>query len=186
MKRPDPASERPCCGLDRRQVLAAGLAAALVPAVGRAATADSSVGPAPGDRFVYLSGPRTGETVRPQDLAPGGPPATAWPMTPAAAGPKSGSRLNQILLVKLAGGEIVAYSAICTHAGCVVTGWQPQEHLFQCPCHGSEYDPAAGGKAVFGPAPRALPELPVKVADGTLTVVGGFSAHLGGEESRTD
>jgi rieske iron-sulfur protein len=175
-----------CCGLDRRRLLTSGLAAALVPAGGLAEARAATPGPAIGDVLVYISGPRPGQVARPEDLPAGGPPVMAWPMTPHAAGPKNGSRLNQILLIKLASGEVAAYSAICTHAGCVVAGWIPQQHLFECPCHNSEYDPERHCKVVFGPAPRPLPSLPVKIADGQIRVAGPFSDRLGGDSNRMD
>ena len=56
-------------------------------------------------------------------------------------------------------GEIVAFSAICTHMGCTVNPAGKQLH---CPCHGSTYD-AATGKVLHGPAPRPLPKIPVTV-----------------------
>ena len=56
-------------------------------------------------------------------------------------------------------GEIVAFSAICTHMGCTVA---PAGKKLHCPCHGSVYD-AATGKVLHGPAPRPLPKIPVTV-----------------------
>jgi Rieske Fe-S protein len=74
---------------------------------------------------------------------------------------------------------VMAFSAVCTHAGCSVTGWMAKEQLLLCPCHGSEYDPKQAGKCVFGPAPRALAALPLKNADGVLTATGGFIGKVG-------
>jgi rieske iron-sulfur protein len=88
--------------------------------------------------------------------------------------------------VKFAAGDIVAFSAICTHAGCLVSGWRPQEtHLF-CPCHGSVYDPASGARVVAGPAPRPLPALPLRIEGGVLMVAAPFTARIGGYTGRTD
>jgi thiosulfate dehydrogenase [quinone] large subunit len=44
-------------------------------------------------------------------------------------------------VVRLANGSVVAYSRVCTHAGCLV-GYDSGSRLFVCPCHGAEFDPA--------------------------------------------
>lgn len=56
-------------------------------------------------------------------------------------------------------GDVVAFSAICTHMGCTVA---PAGNQFHCPCHGSVYD-AFTGKVLSGPAPAPLPSIAVKV-----------------------
>ena len=82
---------------------------------------------------------------------------------------------------------IVAYSKICTHAGCAVALYRaptfdPVEPgpALVCPCHYSTFDPAAGGRVTFGPAGRALPQLPLAVdAGGFLRAGGNFSGPVG-------
>ena len=69
------------------------------------------------------------------------------------------------VLVHLDGGEFVAYSAVCTHAGCTVAYKNSQ---LACPCHGSVFDPANGAEVVSGPAQSPLPEIPVEVQDGQV------------------
>ena len=67
-------------------------------------------------------------------------------------------------------GGIVAYSKICTHAGCAISLYrkptfapaEPRPALV-CPCHYSTFDPARGGAVLYGPAGRALPQLPLEV-----------------------
>jgi cytochrome b6-f complex iron-sulfur subunit len=61
-------------------------------------------------------------------------------------------------------GDIVAFSAICTHKGCTV---KPAGKQFKCPCHGSVYD-AATGKNTGGPAPSPLPSVTVHVQKGKV------------------
>ena len=82
---------------------------------------------------------------------------------------------------------IVAYSKICTHAGCAIALYrkptfaptQPKPALV-CPCHYSTFDPAAGGEVLFGPAGRALPQLPLLIdGDGNLRAAGNFSGPVG-------
>jgi ubiquinol-cytochrome c reductase iron-sulfur subunit len=82
---------------------------------------------------------------------------------------------------------IVAFSKICTHAGCAITLYrkptfaptQPRPALV-CPCHYSTFDPAEGGKVIFGPAGRDLPQLPLTVdGKGNLRAAGTFNEPIG-------
>jgi ubiquinol-cytochrome c reductase iron-sulfur subunit len=75
---------------------------------------------------------------------------------------------------------IVAYSKICTHAGCAIALYrnplyEPTEpkRALVCPCHYSTFDPATGGTVLFGPAGRPLPQLPLEIAPGRRLVAGG-------------
>lgn len=82
---------------------------------------------------------------------------------------------------------ILAFSKICTHAGCAVSMFRYP--LFParlsgpalvCPCHYSTFDPAAGGTVVFGPAGRPLPQLPLAIDDqGELRAAGAMSGPVG-------
>jgi ubiquinol-cytochrome c reductase iron-sulfur subunit len=82
---------------------------------------------------------------------------------------------------------IVAYSKICTHAGCAVALYRkplfPQAEpkpALVCPCHYSTFDPADGGTVLFGPAGRNLPQLPLQVdSQGGLRAAGNFSGPVG-------
>ncbi|MGH2674266.1 MAG: ubiquinol-cytochrome c reductase iron-sulfur subunit [Actinomycetota bacterium] len=74
----------------------------------------------------------------------------------------------------------VAYSKVCTHAGCPVGLYRAQTHLLLCPCHQSTFDVLRGAEPVFGPAARALPQLPIEVdAEGFLRATGGFPEPIG-------
>jgi ubiquinol-cytochrome c reductase iron-sulfur subunit len=82
---------------------------------------------------------------------------------------------------------ILAYSKICTHAGCAVALYRkptfppidPRPALV-CPCHYSTFDPARGGKVIFGPAGRGLPQLPLEIdSAGNLRAAGNFSGPIG-------
>ena len=82
---------------------------------------------------------------------------------------------------------IVAFSKVCTHAGCAVSLFrvptfapvQPKPALV-CPCHYSTFDPARGGKVTFGPAGRKLPMLPLQIApNGELRAAGNFDSPVG-------
>ncbi|MGY2067377.1 cytochrome bc1 complex Rieske iron-sulfur subunit [Blastococcus sp. SYSU DS0619] len=62
-------------------------------------------------------------------------------------------------------GDYVAYSKICTHAGCPVSLYEQETGRILCPCHQSQFAVTQGAKPVFGPATRSLPQLPITVDD---------------------
>jgi ubiquinol-cytochrome c reductase iron-sulfur subunit len=82
---------------------------------------------------------------------------------------------------------IVAYSKICPHAGCAVSLYRYPTYAptsltpaFTCPCHYSTFAPGEGGKLIFGPAGRALPQLPLMAdAQGRLRCAGPFDEDIG-------
>jgi ubiquinol-cytochrome c reductase iron-sulfur subunit len=74
----------------------------------------------------------------------------------------------------------VAYSKVCTHAGCPVGLYRAQTHLLLCPCHQSTFDVLSGARPVFGPAARALPQLPLEIdPEGFLRAAGDFPEAVG-------
>ncbi len=62
-------------------------------------------------------------------------------------------------------GELVAFSAVCTHFGCTVA-YEAADEVFVCPCHGGEYD--IDGNVIDGPPPKPLPKLKVHVEGGKI------------------
>jgi ubiquinol-cytochrome c reductase iron-sulfur subunit len=62
-------------------------------------------------------------------------------------------------------GDYVAFSKICTHAGCPVSLYEQETSRILCPCHQSQFEVTQGAKPVFGPATRPLPQLPITVDD---------------------
>ena len=75
---------------------------------------------------------------------------------------------------------LVAYSKICTHAGCPVGLYQPETHELLCPCHQSAFDVLRAARPVVGPAGAPLPQLPLELdADGYLVATGDFSEPVG-------
>ncbi|TYO67037.1 Rieske (2Fe-2S) protein [Bradyrhizobium hipponense] len=154
--------------------------------------------PQKGDLLVFSEGDQEGKVITSSDLPAGGPPVHAWPKDPKTSVVRSASRLNEILIIRLDPAEldeqtraravdgIIAYSAICSHAGCPVTAWVKSDvgdkEVFKCMCHNSEYDPRAGAQVVFGPAPRRLAALPLTLTEGSLSVAGNFVGKVGGAQ----
>lgn len=74
----------------------------------------------------------------------------------------------------------LAYSRICTHAGCPVGMYETTAHLLMCPCHQSTFAVLNGAQPTGGPAARALPQLPLYVdEEGFLCAGGGFTEPPG-------
>jgi quinol---cytochrome c reductase iron-sulfur subunit len=119
-----------------------------------------------------------GRRVSPDDLLPGGI-ETVFPGVPG--GVRAGD--SPTLLIRLRPGQVikarkgqeafqwgdyVAFSKICTHAGCPASLYEQQTGRLLCPCHQSQFDVLLDAKPIFGPATRSLPKLPLGV-----DVIGG-------------
>ncbi|WP_225118395.1 ubiquinol-cytochrome c reductase iron-sulfur subunit [Bradyrhizobium sp. BRP22] len=140
---------------------------------------------------MFISGDRREQIIAPADLTVGALPTLAYPMDPASRSIRDGSRVNMILLLRVnpdeiaesdrsrAADGIVAFSAICTHYGCPVTGLDQAAKNLACKCHGSIFDPRNNAEVIGGPAPRRLAALPLKLEEGELKVAGGFSGAVG-------
>jgi rieske iron-sulfur protein len=176
----------------RRDVLAVasalGVSAAVNAAVAPATAEPADERPKEGDYLVAI------DATNPDALSPkniGGPQVIAWPMEPRAKLVRNGSRLNKVLLVRLdpttlvgatrerAADGVVAYSAICPHAGCEVNGWVEEQKILECPCHNSRYNPREGAAIIDGPTTRGLAALPLKIVDDKLVVAKPFIGRLG-------
>ncbi|MBW3653269.1 MAG: Rieske 2Fe-2S domain-containing protein [Actinobacteria bacterium] len=149
----------------------------------------ASLGPAPGGalrRTAWRAGARV---VTPQgmpvglDALPVGGSLTVFPEG------ATDEVDSQVVLIRLAPEDLreqpghedatvagyVAFSQICTHAGCPVGLYEQASKRLLCPCHQSVFDVRQGAKPVGGPAIRALPQLPLAVDDdGTLVARGDF------------
>jgi ubiquinol-cytochrome c reductase iron-sulfur subunit len=105
-----------------------------------------------------------------------------------------GNALDQVILIRPATTAIVtrpgreswgpqgylAFSKVCTHAGCPVGLYQELTEQLLCPCHQSLFDVLTGATPVFGPAPRPLPQLPLKIdSSGNLLAQNGFDQPVG-------
>ncbi len=146
--------------------------------------------PQAGDTFVHALGARRGELVTLDDLVEGSAPVTAWAKDPASGVVRSGSRLNQVLLVRVSADQlseegrasaadgVVAFSGICTHTGCDVSKWSSETQNLLCSCHDSEFDPRQQAEVMSGPAPRRLPSLPLVLEAGELRARDTFDAKI--------
>jgi ubiquinol-cytochrome c reductase iron-sulfur subunit len=105
-----------------------------------------------------------------------------------------GNALDQVILVRPANYDLVtrpgretwgpkgylAFSKVCTHAGCPVGLYQELTQQLLCPCHQSLFDVLTGATPVFGPAPRPLPQLPLRFdGSGELVAQAGFDQPIG-------
>lgn len=151
-----------------------------------------SLGPAPGDRLRtgWRAGMRLvttdGELLRPDDVAEGGV-SSVWPEG------RVGDERSAVILLRLSGqpepptnldwvvaDQLLAYSKVCTHAGCPVALYRQRDEALFCPCHQSTFDVIHGAVPTFGPAARALPQLPLGVGDdGYLVALGDFVEPVG-------
>jgi rieske iron-sulfur protein len=178
------------CGVQasRRDVLVAASVLGVNAAVAPATAEPADERPKEGDYLVAIDAANT-DFLKANDVA--GLPVIAWPMDPAAKLIRNGSRLNKVLLVRLdpatlvgvtrerAADGVVAYSAICPHAGCEVSGWIEEQKILECPCHNSRYNPREGAAIIDGPTTRGLAALPLKIVDDKLVVAKPFVGRLG-------
>ncbi len=183
--------------IERRRLLA-GLAGTSLVAGGLAALFPfRSLGPRPGSRLsrtAWRRGSRVvdsdGRPVRPARLDVG----TALTVYPAGVTDPAQRAAAQSVLINLGAeasaaasrhpdwvvADCIAFSRVCTHAGCPVGVYQPDTQRLMCPCHQSMFDVMDDAKPVFGPASRPLPQLPLALErDGTLSARGDFEQPVG-------
>ncbi len=133
-----------------------------------------------GDKLVYsaaANGKAVGDPINASDIQQG-TPIQAFPSG------KADNQQNLIEIVRVGAGTgkdgLVAYSAICTHLGCVVGAKLNAKGEIACPCHNSQFDPANKAAVIGGPAPRPLPSLPIDVGqDGVVMAAGLFNDKVG-------
>ncbi len=95
-----------------------------------------------------------------------------------------GSADGQAVLIHLepglVPGDFIAFSRVCTHAGCPVALYEAADHQLLCPCHQSAFDVLHDAKPVFGPAGAPLPQLPIEIdADGFVYATSDFTQPVG-------
>jgi Rieske Fe-S protein len=74
----------------------------------------------------------------------------------------------KVVVTQPARGQYRAFSAVCTHAGCILD--EVADGTIDCPCHGSEFTITTGA-VVTGPAPKPLPKKQVNIVDGQVVLV---------------
>ncbi len=149
-----------------------------------------SLGPSPGTsllRTAWRKGSRLvredGQLVRATDLAVEGV-LTVFPegQTDQADSQTVLIRVDPAQLSSQEGTAegLIAYSKICTHAGCPVGLYRVATHDLFCPCHQSTFDVLDGAKPIAGPATRPLPQLPIEVDDeGYIVATDDFPEPVG-------
>lgn len=157
----------------------------------RAQDASAMAPPQPGDLLGHAFGAKAGQAIAVDELTIDAQQVFAFAIDPQSGGLRNGTRMNQVVLVRLdpatlsadtaarSVNGVVAYSGVCSHTGCDVTDWNGTEKRFQCPCHESQFDPRDGARVVGGPAPWQLAALPLAEKDGKLAVAGEFQGRLG-------
>jgi ubiquinol-cytochrome c reductase iron-sulfur subunit len=77
-------------------------------------------------------------------------------------------------------GDFYAYSKVCTHLGCPTSLYESQTNRILCPCHQSQFLATEYAKPIFGPATRALPQLPITVDnEGYFIATADFDEAVG-------
>jgi len=181
-------------GFSRRKLLIGGLLGAFAGLGAALAIPVFSLGPAPG-RSLFVTSWREGSALAPPDGLPEAvadlPIGGVFTVFPDGdtSDPNSATLLirvePELLELDPAAAEwapdgYVAYSKICTHAGCPVGLYRASQHTLICPCHQSEFDVLHGAQPISGPAARALPQLPIaRRADGTFVALGDFPEPVG-------
>jgi Rieske Fe-S protein len=151
--------------------------------------------PQPGDHLVFAFGDRAGQLIQSEDIKLGAAPVEAYPKLVAQIGSESvlrdRSRLNMVLVIRLlperlsratrenTAEGVVAYSAVCTHTGCTVEGWDADYKHLICPCHHSRYDATNSANVLSGPAPKPLAMLPLRIEAGKILVARKFTRKVG-------
>jgi ubiquinol-cytochrome c reductase iron-sulfur subunit len=77
-------------------------------------------------------------------------------------------------------GDLFAYTKVCSHLGCPASLFEQQTYRILCPCHQSQFDALHFARPIFGPAARALAQLPITIdQDGYLVANGDFIEAVG-------
>jgi rieske iron-sulfur protein len=154
-----------------------------------AATQASGV-PLVGDTFVFADGPQKGQVVSLTAVVVDAPPVTVQAKDTAAGTVRDGDN-STVLLYRVAPDKIsadikedtvegvMAYSAVCTHLGCMLSNWDAPTKQFLCPCHDALFDPLKVGANTGGATSRTLPHIPLKAVDGKLVVADKPSGYVG-------
>ena len=98
------------------------------------------------------------------------PRRIATSITPGSAVAFKDAEGEPAMAIRLQTGELVGYSAVCTHLSCAVL-WRAGEGRLRCRCHDGEFDPRTGA-VLAGPPPRPLPRMLVEQRSDGIYYVG--------------
>jgi ubiquinol-cytochrome c reductase iron-sulfur subunit len=136
------------------------------------------------------------QPIKPADIPIGGLVSCVPASLPAeqeASGNQNQAAKSPVILVRMRPEQIkkqqgpnwdyegiLCYSKICTHVGCPTALYEQKTHHLLCPCHQSTFDLADAGRVIFGPAARAMPQLPITVdSEGYLVARSDFHEPIG-------
>lgn len=146
----------------RRTVLAAGAGGAAALVTGCSKYGDEGGGSA-SDRSTSAA-PDTGGTNEP----PKGSAPAGEKLAQTSAIPVGGGKIfdaQKVVVTQPTSGEFKAFSAVCTHQGCLVD--KVSDGTIDCPCHGSKFS-VESAEVVDGPAPRPLPPKQITVSGDSI------------------
>jgi Rieske Fe-S protein len=127
------------------------------------ASASSSGTPAAGNAATTPGGPASSAASGGGSSAPAGNALASTSQIPVGSGMVFSG--PQVVVTQPSAGEFKAFSAVCTHMGCIVN--QVSNGTIDCPCHGSQYS-ITTGDVVAGPAPKPLPPKQIKVSGDSI------------------
>ncbi|MCA6092691.1 Rieske (2Fe-2S) protein [Streptomyces sp. SCA3-4] len=172
MTHPSPVSSSASCpapaGTTRRTVVATAGAAGLAAVLAACGGSDGKKSPdtsQPAPRTEGASGGSSGTTSEAT-----GKPGKGEALATTAEIPVGGGKVfadRKVVVTQPTKGEFKAFSAVCTHQGCLVT--EVANGTIDCPCHGSRFS-VADGSVRTGPARKPLPPERVSVSGNSLTV----------------
>jgi Rieske Fe-S protein len=131
-------------------------------------------GPTPSSMTLPAAPPTTPRPARPARTARGKDrrtKVTGVVLGSAREIPVGGGKIfdaERVVVTQPARGRYLAFSAVCTHVGCLLN--QVADGTIDCPCHGSRFR-ITNGAVVNGPAPAALPKKRITIVRGTIILL---------------